>query len=453
MNATIKSLTWILAAGILLACAVPAGADALDEKYAAQNKLLAMRAARVDAMRKLAERINGLAITSETTVKDFVATSDVIQTSMMSWLSGMKEVGEPRFTPDGICEVTLEVTVRELVVELQRLHRQYYKGNKIAVADFEKILVNTQDKVLRETGSGAPRPEFEPRGELVPPTAAGSDIMSKGAWAYWAAHCTGRGRLMAERAARVDAYRKLGERINGLFITSDTTVKDFVATDDRIQTGMRTFLRGAKELGRRYHENELIVEVELQVTVRELVATLQRFRKEYYRGNRIAVQDIERLNTRVEDRDVRETGMGVPPDKYLKDLGPGGAATMTMAQQAINWPPLASATGQAAIDNTAGNAAQAKLMALRGAELDARRKLAEEIDGLMISSRTSVKDFVALNDEIRTSMLTFQQGAHRVEGSERIMEDGTVEVTVEIDLTPLTNMVFYYQKKLSLTIR
>ena len=37
-------------------------------------------------------------------------------------------------------EVTLEVTVRSLVVELQRLHRQYYKGNKIAVADLEKII-------------------------------------------------------------------------------------------------------------------------------------------------------------------------------------------------------------------------------------------------------------------------------------------------------------------------
>ena len=118
MNVTIKRLAWVVSAGILLAQAAPVLADALTEKYAAQNKLLAMRAARVDAMRKLAERINGLVITSETTVKDFVATSDVIQSSMMSWLRGMKEVGEPVFTPDGICQVTLEVTVQEIVVEL-----------------------------------------------------------------------------------------------------------------------------------------------------------------------------------------------------------------------------------------------------------------------------------------------------------------------------------------------
>jgi hypothetical protein len=454
MNVTIKRLAWIVSAGILLAQAGPVlAADALTEKYAAQNKLLAMRAARVDAMRKLAERINGLVITSETTVKDFVATSDMIQSSMMSWLRGMKEVGEPVFTPDGICQVTLEVTVQEIVVELQRLCRQYYKGNKFAVADFEKITVNTTEKAIRETGSGAPRPEFDPRGELAPPTAGGQDIMSKNAWAYWTAHCTGQGRLMTARAARLDAYRKLGERINGLLITSDTTVKDFVATDDRIQTAMATFLRGAKEIGTRYHESELIAEVELQITVQELIATLERFHKEYYQGNRVAVADIEKINTRIEEKDIRETGMGVPPDQYLKDLGPDGTAAMAVAQQAIKWPPVATSTGQAAIDTENANAAQAKLMAMRGAELDARRKLAEKLDGLMISSNTSVKDFVALNDVIQTSMLTFQQGARRVNGSEKVLGDGTVEVTVEIELEPLTNMVLYYQKKLSLTIK
>jgi hypothetical protein len=50
-------------------------------------------------------------------------------------------------------------------------------------------------------------------------------------------------------------------------------------------------------------------------------------------------------------------------------------------------------------------------------------------------------------------MLTFQQGAHRINGSEKVAADGTVEVTVEIELEPLTNMVLYYQKKLSLTIK
>lgn len=449
----LKRLSSLWLAGMILAVAAPASGDALSEKKAAQNKLLSMRAARVDAMRKLAERINGLVITSETTVKDFVATDDRIQTAMRSWLSGMKEVGEPRFTPDGICEVTLEVTIQEVIVELKKLHREYYKGGKLRVEDFDQIAVHTNERTLRETGSGAPRPEFEERGMLVAAEVTGQDIMPAKAWEYWTAHCSGRGRLMAERAARLDALRKLGERINGLMITSETTVKDFVATDDRIRTQMATFLQGAREVGKRYHENELIVEVEMEVTLQDVIVNLQKWHQEYYKGGKVSVNDIQKINVRIEERNVRETGMGVPPDQYLMGLGPQGTVAVAVARQAINWPPTYRAIGQAAIDDDNTNAAQAKLMAMRGAELDARRKLAEELNGLMITSGTSVKDFVAMDDTIQTSMLTFQQGARRVPGSERELGDGTVELTVEIDLQPLMNMVLYYQEKMSLTLR
>ena len=447
-----RMLCWLMCAAVL-AVAATARADAVAEKRAAQNKLLAMRAARVDAMRKLAERINGLMITSETTVKDFVATDDRIRTEMMSWLSGMKEVGEPRFTPDGICEVTLEVTIQEVVTELKRLHKKYYKGDKVRTRDIEKILTRVEEKTLRETGSGAPRPEFEPRGQLAPPDAGGQDIMPQEAWAYWGAHCTGRGRLMAQRAARLDALRKLGERIKGLLITSTTTVKDFVATSDDIETRMRTFLRGAREVGTRYHISELIVEVEMEITLQDLVVNLQRWHKEYYRGDRFRSADFQKITTRMEEKTLRETGMGVPPEKYLKDLGPRDQVAVNVGRQAVDWPPAMRVTGQAAVDDAAGNAAQAKLMAYRAAELDARRKLAEQLDGLMITSNTSVKDFVALDDQIRTSMMTFQQGARRVNGSERLLPDGTAEVMVEIDTQPLVNMILYYEQKMSLKVR
>lgn len=449
----------LVIAGLILTSVAPVWAQqavpgsAVSEKLSAQNKLLAMRAARVDAMRKLAERINGLAITSETNVEDFVATDDRIRSEMTSWLSGMKEVGEPRWTPDGICEVTLEVTLQEVVTQLKRMHRKYYQGDRIRYEDFDQITVNVTERTLRETGSGAPRPEFQERGVLAPPDASGESIMSQNAWAYWMAHCTGRGRLMAERAARLDALRKLGERINGLMITSETTVRDFVATDDRIRTQMATFLRGAREVGKRYHENELIVEVEMEVTLQELIANLQQWHREYYQGDRIRRQDFERLTVRVENRDIRETGMGVPPEQYLRDLDARGMAAVRMGLQSANWPPVMQAVGQAAIDETATNAAQARLMAMRGAEIDGRRRLAEELDGLMITSNTSVRDFVAMNDQIRTSMLTFQQGVRRVPDSERVLPDGTVEVTVETDLAPLWNMVLYYQQQMNLTIR
>jgi hypothetical protein len=442
----------VLLAGLIFAQTVLAQ-DAVSEKRKAQNKLLAMRAARVDAMRKLAERINGLVIKSETTVKDFVATDDRIQTAMQSWLVGAKEVGEPTYTPDGICQVTLEVTIEDIIVQLKEFHKEYYKGDKISIQDFDQIAVNTQEKTLRETGSGAPRPEFDERGMTVSPTASGQDIMSPKAWEYWMAHVTGQGRLMAEQAALRVAQRNLSERINGLFITSETTVKDFVATSDEIHTQMVGFLAGARKVGVRYHDSELIVEVDVEVTLQSLIAKLEEWHKEFYKGDQIAVQDFQKLSLTTEEKDIRETGMGVPPEKYLKDVPPIGLSAVTFATQASNWPPTMSATGQAAVDTESTNAAQAKLMAQRAAELDARRKLAEQIDGLLITSSTSVKDFVAMDDSIRTSMLTFQQGGRRVPGSEVMKPDGTAEVVVEIELPPLWNMVLYYEQKLSLQVK
>jgi hypothetical protein len=453
MNGMLKNAAWVLAAGILLSAGHEAFGQALAEKQAAQVKLMAIRAARVDAMRKLAERINGLTITSETTVKDFVASDDRIRSSMLSWLSGMKEVGEPASTPDGVWQVTLEVTIREIITELKRLHKEFYKGNKVRVEDFDQMLTTVKDTTFRETGSGAQQPEFAPRGQEVPPGTSGNNIMSQKAWAYWTAHCTPRGRLMAERAARLDSYRKLGERINGLMISSETTVKDFVATNDTIRTQMATFLRGGREVGTRYHDNELIVEVEMEVTVAELVTTLQKWHKEFYKGNKVTSADIERLSSRVEEKDIREAGMGIPPDEYLKDMTPEATSAVTVAKQAVNWPPAVQATGQSAVDNTATNPAQAKLMAIRAAELDARRKLAEQLNGLQISSNTTVKDFVAMNDQIQTALLTFQQGARRVNGSEKFLADGTAQLTMEIDAQPLWTMVLYYQEKLALTVK
>jgi hypothetical protein len=443
-----------MAAAVLVAPAL-AQADAVSEKMKAQNKLLSQRAARVDAMRKLAERINGLAITSETKVKDFVAEDDRIETAMESWLVGAREVGEPRYTPDGICEVTMEVTLEEVVVELKRLHKQYYKGNKFRTETFDQITTHTEHRVLRETGSGAPRPEFEPRGITVVSTAvsSGSDIMSKKAWEYWMAHCTGRGRLTADRAARVDAMRRLSERINGLAITSETRVRDFVAEDDRINAAMVGFLRGAREVGTRYHENELIVEVEMEVTLQELVANLQKWHKEYYRGDRIRRQDFEKLTVTVEEKNVREVGMGVPKEEYLKDLTGAGAAAVGFVGQANQWPGSLQIKGQAALDDTNANAAQAKLMAFRGAELDARRKLAEQVNGLVIASETSVADFVAMDDQIKTAVMTYQQGVRRVPGSERLLEDGTAEVLIEIETAPLWNIVLYHQETLAKHLR
>jgi len=57
-------------------------------------------------------------------------------------------------------------------------------------------------------------------------------------------------KLLAKRAAQADCYRKLAETINGVQITSDTLVRDFVTESDQIRTGVDQFIRGVR-LGQR----------------------------------------------------------------------------------------------------------------------------------------------------------------------------------------------------------
>jgi len=445
----------LLGLAVVAGWSLPVWGQAVSEQMKAQNKLLAERAARVDAMRKLAERIYGLMITSDTSVRDFVAESDNIRTEMEAFLRGAREVGRPRHMEDGTCEVTMEVTVQELIVTMKRLHTKYYKGSKVRAQDIDKIAVQLKEKTIRETGSGVPRPELieDEMVEIGSESLDSFTYLRGAAKDYWVAHVTGRGRLMAVRAARVDGLRRLGERIEGVMITSETSVRDFVAESDQIRTELRAFIRGAREVGIRYHADELIVEVDMQVTLQDLIINLKKWRQEYYKGNKISVNDIEQISARISERNIRETGMGVPPEAYLKDIAAGDKAVLALGAKAPPWVgQKRRAVGNAVLDSER-EAAQAKLMAQRAAELDARRKLAEEINGLFITSNTSVSDFVAMNDDIRTSMLTYQQFAKVVEGSQKFLPDGTCQVTVELELKPLWNMVLFYQKKLSLRIR
>ena len=441
----------------IIAGSIPAQ-DPVSVKRKAQNKLLARRAARVDAIRKLAERIKGLMITSETSVKDFVTEYDQINTSMMGYIRGMREKSV-KYMEDGTCQIVMAVTLRKVIVNLQTSHKRYYKGDKVKIEDFHKMLVTHKDKILTVTGNGAPRSEeWENAGGEMIPTAEGQDVTAldipASAKAFWMEYCTGRGRLMAVRAARSDAQRRLAERIKGVFITSETTVRDFVTESDQIDVSMNTFLRGARETGIRYHDDELIVEVELSVKLRTVYASLKSWSERHYKGDKVKIKQLEKLTITVKDKIISETGMGVPPEKYLKNAPLEVIAITNVVRNSPGWiSQKLRAVGNGAIDTEATNPASAKLMAIRAAELDARRKLSELVDGLTITSETTVRDFITQNDEINTAMLTFQQGAHVVEGSEKILEDGTSQATVEIELRPLWNMIIHYQRKLKIIIR
>ncbi|MCA9782067.1 MAG: hypothetical protein KDC10_00460 [Calditrichaeota bacterium] len=68
-----------------------------------------IRAARADALRQILETVQGMALTSETTVKDLMLENDVIYTEVRGVCQNFQPVGDPDYKDDGSIELTVEM--------------------------------------------------------------------------------------------------------------------------------------------------------------------------------------------------------------------------------------------------------------------------------------------------------------------------------------------------------
>ena len=177
----------------------------------AQARLMAKQAAKTDALRNLAERIEGVRIGSETTVRNFVTQNDEIRSQVEGYVTGAQKVSE-RELDDGSWEVRMSIDLSPLA----------------RIIPYEETTAEPPP-TRRLTG---------------PPTTA-------------------QARLMAERAAMADAYRKIMEQLKGVHIKSETTVEDFIARDDRIRSRVEGIVRGARVVDTRRIDG--VVEVDMRL--------------------------------------------------------------------------------------------------------------------------------------------------------------------------------------------
>lgn len=211
-------------------------------------------------------------------------------------------------------------------------------------------------------------------------------------------------RLLAKRAAKVDALRNLAEIVYGVRIDSRTTVRDFVTQSDVIRANLDTLIQGAREVD--YVERaDGTAEVTVEITMGQ-------------------VQDILGRRLSYNYQTFTATGYGVPSGSYVEPAPPAPAADYVRAKGYGVEPKDPSMTY-----------AEKALMAKRAAKVDAFRNLAEQVKGVRITSDSYVRDFITQSDEMRARVNTFIQGARVV--SERQMPDGSYEVEVEAELEPL----------------
>lgn len=226
-------------------------------------------------------------------------------------------------------------------------------------------------------------------------------------------YSSGQKEILALRAAKVDAYRRLLAIIEGYRIESQTTVRDFVVANDEIRSRLDGYIRGAKEVSQRIEPDGTAV-IEVEVQTKEIERIL---------GKKLGISEGV----------IRATGFGAPPGDTSRQTAPSSSP--------FTWSnPVIRVTGQGAYPTNRSDlsAGQAQLMAKRAAELDAYRKISEELYGMRIRSDTTVRDFVVAHDTVQSNLTAFIRGAF-VE-SERNLGD-LYEVTMVLDTTGLPDLI------------
>jgi len=100
----------------------------------------------------------------------------------------------------------------------------------------------------------------------------------------------------------------------------------------------------------------------------------------------------------------------------------------------VDWTTgVITAVGIGAPPAQPANAAQARAMAERAAQVVAYRNMLEAVKGVRVDSTTTVENFIVTSDVIRTEVSGIIQGAMIMD--KKYMSDGSVEVTVGMRLS------------------
>lgn len=242
-----------------------------------QQAVLSFEAARADAYRNLLESVKGLHVEGGSTVENLAAASSETRAALESFVRGAAVV-EETMQSDGTAKVVVEL-------DLDRL--EHLVGHK----------VDGGVRKIRMEGHGAPRdadPDASGTPARVGSVVAGSPrawnkdgssappqlqsvvtVVGQAADDAGRARSAAQARLMAERAATNDAYRRLLEYVYGISVSSNTTVRDLALADDKVDSQVSGFIRGAKVEGVR-HTGDGITEVTVSLDLSGLRRILVR---------------------------------------------------------------------------------------------------------------------------------------------------------------------------------
>lgn len=123
-------------------------------------------------------------------------------------------------------------------------------------------------------------------------------------------------------------------------------------------------------------------------------------------------------------------GYGVIPGAVIEETDRG----------AINYSQgIITATGIGSIPEYAVNAGQARAMAIRAAKTDARRQLIEMVNGITLTSESTMRNRM-VDEVVKEKVSGVIRGAYQI-GEVRYLSDTSVEVTMGVSMSGISEIV------------
>lgn len=247
-----------------------------------QEAVLAFEAARADAYRNLLESVEGLRVEGGTTVQNLAVASSQTRTSLESFVRGAA-ILEETMASDGTAKVVVEIDLDRLERLLghrledgvRRIRMEGYGAPRSPEQDPGRASSSAAASGVQSVVTGSPRAWNKDGGSGTSQLQSVVTVVGQAAQDPTRARSAAQARLMAERAATNDAYRRLLEYVYGVSVSSNTTVRDLALANDRVDSEVSGFIRGARIDGVR-HSDDGVAEVTMSLDLSGLRRILVR---------------------------------------------------------------------------------------------------------------------------------------------------------------------------------
>ncbi len=393
----------------------------------AQTEALAVRMAQVDAVNRLTEMVLGVRLASGETVREALGAGSRKEIALRVFLRSARMVGPARVYSDGVAEVDVQAPADAVAEEVGSLTGR----PDAARAAMASLVVGPVTANLSASGRGTAPPDLlsEAVQRIV---AAPRDELPAMYPAGWR-RVTAAGRVLAARAARIDAYDRMAERLRGILLGRTETVADLADASAGARAAFDAYVRSLPVADAPRFMPDRIAEVQVQAPVAGLIEFLKHLRG-LHGAAAVTEERLDRLSVQIKSERIAVTGRGMPPPDAIRARSTaeaaGGAALPDWATEALE------AVGTADLRPRVDDAGRGRLLAVRSAKARAQAALEKRVDAIALDGGTTVRERAARDPVFRRDLETFLDSARTVAG--RSLRDGRAwEVTLRLPLLRL----------------